>query len=785
MPTGSRVVEQRKKLIQKGASTLEKGSSRENAFASIPLEKVVYSADVSGVFAQVTCVQHYVNRSKDTVEAIYVFPLPEESVVTACEMEIGDKRIQAELKELKQARKEYDDAVEAGHHASLLEQKRENIFRMNVGGIEPGEKIVVTTTYLQRVPWQDSGGRFTIPLVVAPRFIPGLPSGQKTGGGWAEDTDEVPDASEITPVVVKDGVPYTADITVHIQAGFKCRVTSPSHGAFIGRHRTFNGKPIEISLTELLCDRDFVLCYWNRAEDIATATHIGSFDKKQFATISVVPPLQPIVSPKDVLFCLDISGSMTGAKLEGLKLVAEKVARRLKQENSDNWVGIVAFESHVHSIHPLSRITEATFKAIGELHPMGGTYAGRALDYCFQQFSALKASGDSGRERYILLVSDGQTEDRWRQVSPDVRVIAVGIDTAANSSYLHQIARETNGTSLAVYPGEDYDVIAGTLAGYLSGPILRDVKVMADKKMLDEAIGITDVYQAMPATVYLKTDRLPKQVTIQGMDALGQPVVLSIDLTKAAECTYAHQLWAREKLRDHQLSADQQCAISLGYGVLCSKTAFVAISLKTVPGAKPERVEIPVALPHTWDYDAVFGTGVPMSGFVAAVAGYAPPTLGIDRGRGHSFIARSHPTYGARFEAPDDSILFETGPPMTPDLPEDLPIPISTTLPVGSHPVDELENLVKALEAGHLKRPEAEAQWKVLKSKVSVNKMSLWTIEQKAKAYFLLVKLQAFGFTVSQVVLRAVAVKPDPSDKSAFDWWLKARRYLGAATASA
>ena len=33
---------------------------------------------------------------------------------------------------------EYKDAVAAGHHASLLKQKRENIFRINVGGIELG-----------------------------------------------------------------------------------------------------------------------------------------------------------------------------------------------------------------------------------------------------------------------------------------------------------------------------------------------------------------------------------------------------------------------------------------------------------------------------------------------------------------------------------------------------------------------------------------------------------------------------------------------------------------------
>ena len=102
---------------------------------SIPLQKISFSADVSGMFAQVTCQQDYENRNKVPVEAVYVFPLPVEASVVGCEMTIGGKKVAAELKGREQARQEYEDAVNAGHHASLLEQKRENIFRINVGGI--------------------------------------------------------------------------------------------------------------------------------------------------------------------------------------------------------------------------------------------------------------------------------------------------------------------------------------------------------------------------------------------------------------------------------------------------------------------------------------------------------------------------------------------------------------------------------------------------------------------------------------------------------------------------
>jgi Ca-activated chloride channel homolog len=204
---------------------------------SIPLRKISFSAKISGMFAQVICQQEFENQNNIPIAAVYVFPLPEEAAIVGCDMSIGDRNISAELKEREQARQEYEKAISAGHHASLLEQKRENIFRINVGGIEPGEHIKINTTYNQRVPWQNNGGRLNIPLVVAPRFIPGTPSGTKIGDGWSDDTDVVPDASEITPVVAKDGVPYTADIKVHISPGFASHIRGSGREAAIRRHK--------------------------------------------------------------------------------------------------------------------------------------------------------------------------------------------------------------------------------------------------------------------------------------------------------------------------------------------------------------------------------------------------------------------------------------------------------------------------------------------------------------------------------------------------------------------
>jgi len=776
--------------------------TREEAGFSIPLQKINFDASITGMFAQVSCEQEFENQNDVPVEAVYVFPLPEDASVAGCEIVIGDKRIEAELKEKEQAKKEYDDAVAAGHHAGLLEQRRANIFAINVGGIEPGENIKVVIVYNQRVPWQDSGGRFTIPLVVAPRFIPGEPSGSKTGEGWAEDTDEVPDASQITPVVAREGVSYTADIAVTLSPGFKCQVSSPSHEMVESLVKENSGKktrydiidleidtptkPITIEVKDLVPDRDFIVSYQTKSTQIGTGVHRGSFEGEAYVTIDVIPPGAASPKPKDVIFCLDTSGSMGGPKLDGLKVVAEKVAKRLSEQNKETRIGIVAFASEVHPLRPLSGVSEATYKEIQGLESGGGTYAGKALNHCFQQLAA-----GSNREKYILLVSDGQTQDKWSSAVPGIRVVSVGIGTATNMAYLKEIARETKGVSLAVYPGEDYDTVASTLAGYLAGPVLTDIEVTVDGKALADVLGITDVYASMPASLALRITEpevnWPENIQLVGMDSKGKKSVLVLDMKDVGECLFAHQIWAKEKLRDRDLSAEDIVALSLKFGVLCSATAFVAVHLKDVPGAKPERIAIPVDLPHTWDYERIFGEEVPVGGVISgrrirglvsgvyasralgeSSDGYRPPGVYPEKMM-ESLLDLGEPSTSAS----SSSSTSTSGPEYKTRAPE--------VKAIHAQVVDALENFVDELEQDSIERAAAVVLWESLKKQITRESVAFWPADQKSRAFYLLLKLRAFGFHGAKDVLKLLSIEPSSLDPLAHGWWEKAQLILGVA----
>ena len=570
----------------------------------LPLRHVSYVGVVNGAFARVRCRQEFGNDTDHPLEPIYVFPLPDDAAVTGCTMVIGRCRVAASLKKKEEARREYDTAVAGGHHGALLEQKRPNIFTMNVGGIEPGEKIVVEVDYVQRIPWQAGGGRFRIPLVVAPRFIPGVPTG-RSGGGWAEDTGEVPDASQITPNVAEAGVPYNADIRISFSPGFRCEVNCPSHDTIVPKQVVAKADTVEFKTGDIRTDRDFTLAYRSMSRVPEVAVHSGSFgagtEQEGFLLASIIPPGDaPAGSNNRVVMVLDCSGSMAGPKIDGLRVVAKKVVGILRDQQSGFLVGILPFRNSPLPCHPISEISEATESFIDTLEDGGNTMLGPALE------EAKRMLGDSG-ERTILLVTDGETESGVNWNGNGICLISVGIDTAVNDSMLKELSRRNSGVAEFIYPGEDYGAIASRLAGFLSGPVLRDVKVVA----LGDVVGVCDVFKSRPATISIRFKDKPGKVRISGNSGLDSNLPFwDVDGAGAKDCDFAAQVWARDFIREKPQDVDAQVTASLKYGVICQHTSFVAVSEKEVPGQKPERVEIPVNLPDTWVYDEVFGQGV-------------------------------------------------------------------------------------------------------------------------------------------------------------------------------
>ena len=136
----------------------------------LPLKHTSAEVNIAGVIADVVIKQIYINEGENTLEAIYIFPGSTQAAVYGMQMRIGDRLLMAKIKEKVAARQEYEKAKEEGKTATLLEQKRPNVFQMNVANIQPGDSITVELRYTELLVPTDGVYEFVYPTVVGPRY---------------------------------------------------------------------------------------------------------------------------------------------------------------------------------------------------------------------------------------------------------------------------------------------------------------------------------------------------------------------------------------------------------------------------------------------------------------------------------------------------------------------------------------------------------------------------------------------------------------------------------------
>src|SRR5215813_10940803 len=238
-------------------------------------------------------------------------------------MIVGNRTVKGKIKRREEAQAIYEAAREAGHTASLLDQERPNIFTQSVANIAPGAEVKITISYIEFLKYEAGTYEFVFPMVVGPRYIPGRPTG-KQGGGWAPDTNKVPDASRITPRVAPKGMRAGHDISIEV----KLDAGVPIDGLKSTLHEVDVASADNHSAVVRLKDqatipnKDFILKFDVAGKTMSDAvmTHRGA--QGGFFTLILQPPERVTaadVTLKELVFVLDTSGSMSGFPIEKAK----------------------------------------------------------------------------------------------------------------------------------------------------------------------------------------------------------------------------------------------------------------------------------------------------------------------------------------------------------------------------------------------------------------------------------------------------------------------------------
>jgi Ca-activated chloride channel homolog len=296
---------------------------------SCPLRHPDVRGAISGFLARVNVTQQFENTASQRIEAVYTFPLPESAAVDDMTIQIGTRTVRGVIRKREEARAIYEQAKQTGHIAALLDQERPNIFTQSVANILPGEQITVTISYLQRLEYENGAYQFVFPMVVAPRYIPGDAVG-KQADGWAPDTDQVPDASKITPPVTTKETRAGHDISIELalDAGVPfLELRSVSHEIEVDRTGA-SSATVKLKNLTGIPNKDFVLKYDVAGEQIADAVlsqaEWQSVSRAKggaggYFTLILQPPAslpESDIRPKELVFVLDTSGSMMGFPIE-------------------------------------------------------------------------------------------------------------------------------------------------------------------------------------------------------------------------------------------------------------------------------------------------------------------------------------------------------------------------------------------------------------------------------------------------------------------------------------
>jgi Ca-activated chloride channel family protein len=552
------------------------------------------------------------------IEAVYIFPLPQNAAVDDMTMLVGDRVIKGTIKRKEEARAIYEAARASGRIAGLLDQERPNIFTQAVANIMPGATVKISISYVEALSYEAGSFEFMFPMVVGPRYLP----------------RSVADADRVSPPVTAKGTRAGHDISIDVavDAGVDLHaIQSPTHEIAIERPSAQRAT-IRLARRTVIPNKDFLLRYDAAGRKIGDAVLTHRDERGGFVTLMLTPPQQlpaiTDITPKELVFVLDTSGSMHGFPIEKAKETMQLALDGLHPQDTFN---LVTFSGETEILFPqpvaatLANLEQAR-RFLESRTGRGGTEMMKAIR------AALEPSDSQDHVRVVCFMTDGYVGNDFEILAairrhPNARVFAFGIGSSPNRYLLDNMALLGRGDVEYVSLNDDGSAAARRFHKRVRTPLLTDISIdWAGLPVTDvHPARIPDLFSAKPVVISARYSGPAKGVIRLRGKASAREIVREIPLAlPASEARHdvLASLWARRRIDD--LMAEDQLGIQhstmrtelreevtklgLDFRLMTQFTAFVAVEELTITdGGQPRRVEVPVEMPEGVSYEGVFG----------------------------------------------------------------------------------------------------------------------------------------------------------------------------------
>ncbi|MBR4736938.1 MAG: VWA domain-containing protein, partial [Rhodocyclaceae bacterium] len=350
-------------------------------------------------------------------------------------VEIGARHLKGTVVEKRQAEERYEDALQAGDAAVMLEEAEPGLYTMNVGNVLPQEVVKITFRYAMLYRWAGERLRFFLPTTIAPRY-----------GRSHFAPHQTPEVS----LTVENRFSLRVEVCGALrEAQFAC----PSHE--VALHREQDKVVISLAQEQAVMDRDFVLNV--KVAQAARSFVLCGQDGEGIAAMASFQPFFPGLQqphPLNLAIVVDCSGSMSGESMAQAKQALEGILESMQPHDC---VTMVAFGSttKVFANHALpcnqKNLARARRFAKALDADLGGTEIGAAL----QEAYAILGTEEPAD---VFLITDGEVYD-WQTVvraakQSGHRVFTVGVGSAVSEAFMRELATRTGGACELVSPCE-------------------------------------------------------------------------------------------------------------------------------------------------------------------------------------------------------------------------------------------------------------------------------------------------------------------------------------------
>nr|XP_051706994.1 inter-alpha-trypsin inhibitor heavy chain H3 isoform X3 [Oryctolagus cuniculus] len=455
---------------------LGKRSLPEGAVNGIEIYSTKINCKVTSRFAHNVVTTRAVNRADTAKEVSFDVELPKTAFITNFTLTIDGVTYPGHVKEKEVAKKQYEKAVSQGKTAGLVKASGRKLEKFTVSvNVAAGSKVTFELTYEELL--KRHKGKYEMYLKVQPKQL--------------VKHFEI-DAHIFEPQGIS---------MLDAEASF---ITNDLLGSALTK--SFSGKKGHVSFkpsldqqrscptcTDSLLNGDFTITYDVNRESPANIQIVNGYFVHFFA-----PQGLPVV-PKNVVFVIDVSGSMYGRKLEQTKDALLKILEDMREEDHLNFIlfssDVTTWKEHLVQATPENLQEARAF--VKSIQDQGSTNLNDGL---LRGISMLNTAREEHRvpERstsIVIMLTDGDAnsgESRPEKIQENVRnaiggkfpLYNLGFGNNLNYNFLESLALENDGFARRIYEDSDANLQLHGFYEEVANPLLTSVEMEYPKNAI-------------------------------------------------------------------------------------------------------------------------------------------------------------------------------------------------------------------------------------------------------------------------------------------------------------